>query len=620
MRRALAIGLVSLAACQDRSEVDPTAPASPAGASAVDPMHVVSALEAGVSPDALERLRDLVAGLVRDGETAGIELLVVQSDRTVLHEAFGDVERNVERCARSLARPLLGTAALMLVDDGALELDARVADHVPQLDAEDQRATTIEELLGRPGDAGAVAALVGAASGAPAQGFVRARVLEPLGMDASALVPGEGLCTTAVDFAKLLRFWLDKGRAGRERLLSMRCSRAALRAGPHSAGEPTGFEHVRSAYGLGLQLRLRGDELFAYGCSGPDGAHAWAFPRRNALAIYFTSSGGDAIAPRVEAALGELFFGPPFDPNSLAPPLDEYLGLYSAGPDSLYTAIVPAGTGLGLELVGSSIMPLTYAGSDRWRMVLPSEIVTFDRAADGRVVGYRASARSGRRLEPDPSLPSAEDVVARVVAAHGLDQLDETALRIHARTSNDANGIAGSMRILLASGGRFRVDFDGGSVFERTSFDGDFVRYASSMEAGGVLDETSGTLTRIDSLAGALGDWRWLFDEIEVVQRSVLGEPVLVVRVTGAGRASTRYVSEATGRVLGDDCVLAVPFVAVPLGQRARYSDYREAGPTTLPHWITIECEHPLIGTTFIEVEWVELDVELSDDTFELVD
>lgn len=203
-----------------------------------------TALAEGLSPDALAGLSDLVQAFVDDGEVVGAELLVIQSGRTVLHQAYGwsdlDAELPMQTdsvfCVRSMTKPLIGTAVLMLVDDRQLKLDDEVAAYLPSFDVEGARAITVEQLLrhtsGLPmsliaradldalfadGGIAAVAALggahgpetppgtafeysdqgtdtltalIGAVTGAPPEDFIRTRILEPLGMTSSTCLMG----------------------------------------------------------------------------------------------------------------------------------------------------------------------------------------------------------------------------------------------------------------------------------------------------------------------------------------------------------------------------------------------------------------------------------------------
>ncbi|MFN0244581.1 MAG: serine hydrolase domain-containing protein [Planctomycetota bacterium] len=192
-----------------------------------------TALEQGISPEILAGLGELVRSFVETDEIVGAELQVIVHGRTVLHEGYGwrDREERVPMkpggvfCVRSMTKPLIGAATWMLVEDGRLKLGDRVAKYLPAFEGEGLRDVTIEQLLhhesglplslimaddprkltsvravadrakGRaldfaPGTAfqysdqgtDTLTAVIEVVTGAPAEDFVRARLLEPLGM------------------------------------------------------------------------------------------------------------------------------------------------------------------------------------------------------------------------------------------------------------------------------------------------------------------------------------------------------------------------------------------------------------------------------------------------------
>ena len=109
----------------------------------------------GLSSAALRELCQVVEGYLRDNKIVGAELLVIKNRKTVLHEALGwkDAERRVsmERGTlfniRSMTKPITGTAAQMLIDQGLLSLSDVAAKYLPAFDNEKSRGITIEHLL-----------------------------------------------------------------------------------------------------------------------------------------------------------------------------------------------------------------------------------------------------------------------------------------------------------------------------------------------------------------------------------------------------------------------------------------------------------------------------------------
>lgn len=120
-----------------------------------EPFPAAEPASQGVSPAGLERLSDLVAGFVEAGEIVGAELLVIRNRRTVLHEVFGQDDSAADRpmargtifSIRSMTKPLVGAAAQLLLDEGALALSDPVASHLESFDNDRSRAVTVEHLL-----------------------------------------------------------------------------------------------------------------------------------------------------------------------------------------------------------------------------------------------------------------------------------------------------------------------------------------------------------------------------------------------------------------------------------------------------------------------------------------
>jgi CubicO group peptidase (beta-lactamase class C family) len=189
--------------------------------------------DVGLDAAKLTALADLATGWVEDDRIVGAELLIVKNRRTVLHRTVGwsDREARIPMHRRSLFRlrsmtkPFTGTAALMLVEEGKLALDAPVSRYLPSWDNERSGRITVEQLLthhsgfeqgGWPAPAASypnlravvdaageqgpqhppgerflysdansftLGALVAQLSGMPIERFIETRILAPLGLD-----------------------------------------------------------------------------------------------------------------------------------------------------------------------------------------------------------------------------------------------------------------------------------------------------------------------------------------------------------------------------------------------------------------------------------------------------
>lgn len=224
-----------------------------------------SAIGEGISPDSLAKLDELIQGFVDDDEIVGAELLVIKNGRSVMHNAYGwrnreeqlPMETGSVFCVRSMTKPLIGSAILMLVDEKQLKLDDPVAQYLPAFDVESTRTITIEQLLNHnsglpmslimgknlqelegiqavadlgagyaldfePGSAfqysdqgtDTLTALLEVVSEMTAAEFVQTRILDPLGMQDSATVMltdnplrERGCCKYAGTRKAWTRFW-----------------------------------------------------------------------------------------------------------------------------------------------------------------------------------------------------------------------------------------------------------------------------------------------------------------------------------------------------------------------------------------------------------------------------
>jgi CubicO group peptidase (beta-lactamase class C family) len=119
----------------------------------------------GLSEEKLEKVNEIMNGLVRDRHIAGGIVLIARHGKVVFHEPYGrmhlDDDRPVERDTifriYSMSKAITSAAALVLVDDGKLDLNAPVSKYLPEfknlkvLDGEKERdvqhAMTVTDLF-----------------------------------------------------------------------------------------------------------------------------------------------------------------------------------------------------------------------------------------------------------------------------------------------------------------------------------------------------------------------------------------------------------------------------------------------------------------------------------------
>ncbi len=109
----------------------------------------------GLSAAAVRQVAREVEEYVRNGTIVGAELLIIKNRKRILHEVFGDRDREGKRAMergtifniRSMTKPLTGVAMQMLADERKLRLDDAVAKYLPGFDNDKSRTITIAQLL-----------------------------------------------------------------------------------------------------------------------------------------------------------------------------------------------------------------------------------------------------------------------------------------------------------------------------------------------------------------------------------------------------------------------------------------------------------------------------------------
>jgi len=118
-----------------------------------------SSLEGGVTlkvdGSAITRTTTLIKSLVGQDAIVGAVLYVEHGEEVLAYQAFGssDREKGLEMTPdaifrmRSMTKPLVGTAVLMLVEEGRVRLEDRIARHLPAFDNPEKRDITVFHLL-----------------------------------------------------------------------------------------------------------------------------------------------------------------------------------------------------------------------------------------------------------------------------------------------------------------------------------------------------------------------------------------------------------------------------------------------------------------------------------------
>lgn len=109
----------------------------------------------GLPADTAQRFADALHRWVDRGWVVGAELLVVKDRQSVAHEQAGWADREGRLAVapntifeiRSMTKPFVGTAAMMLADEGRLSWSDPVSRYLPTFDRPGSRWVTIELLL-----------------------------------------------------------------------------------------------------------------------------------------------------------------------------------------------------------------------------------------------------------------------------------------------------------------------------------------------------------------------------------------------------------------------------------------------------------------------------------------
>lgn len=670
------------------------------------------------SPEALEKLNQLVRNLVADEDVVGAELLVIQNGTPILHEAYGWRDREAELpmkngsvfCVRSMTKPLIGTSILMLVEDGKIKLSDPIAQYLSAFDVDGKREITIQHLITHtsglpmstimnmdlstvdsiqsvaelggkdelefePGTAfnysdqgtDTLTALIEVAAGMAAADFVQTRILDPLGMTESATMmtkdhplrargcakymgmPGfwnpfwntqqdslfpfflgsQGLYSTLSDYARFTNLWLNNGRVGNQQLLNPELMAQALTPSPYPLGSPTGLPGSRTEYGSLMQLWTApatsnengARKVVAFGHTGSDGTHAWVFPEQNALVFYFTQSRGTLTGLKVEAALGELFLGVPVpELQETTPPLEPYLGYYWEHDDDNYMAIVREDESLAVEVPGKALVAMDYVGNDSWKIEDSGETLVFERAESGEVTGFQNGSDHQVRFTPSPDLPTVAELEVLHQAAHHLELLESVGpLRLNSTIDFVSLGMKGEESSLYAWPDRFRMDALVGAEFEHMAVLGNKVSYHSRLKPSAIIEGILADQIRLGHHLARLGQWSLWYPHMEVIQQLERGgKTLLLVRAGDTSRtAPTLFVDADTGIVLGEDSIAYVEGMG-RLGQRLRFSDFREISGMLLPFSIKMKYANRMIGTVTSTVQDYELGEVVADDVFTL--
>ncbi len=535
------------------------------------------------------------------------------------------------------------------------------------------------ELLFEPGtgfqysDAGSdtLGAIVTQVSGIPAEQFIQQRILKPLNMHDSVTLLGENesvkaripsaysggtaswskhwepsdppifplfltsqsLYSTTVDYAKFLSLWMDEGQANNSQLLSQQAVKRALTAANKMGEYPNAMDGLDTYYGQQWLLYSSDDETelsepVMFGHDGSDGTHAWVWPEQDLMVLFFTQSRGTLAGIGLQQSLQQLVSGPA-DVSATADlqgdnPVEQVAGIYwDQSVSHAYYVVTPHNNGLILRRPGK--MQIIFKPGDQPDQYVHESgaqaSIEFERADDGSVKGMHTFF--GEEVEYDPrhvpveGLPSAEQVVAMVQQAHGIDNLASLGV-VQMRGTMDFidRKISGSINTLFDLQ-RTRTDVQIASSEQTIVINAD--KGWSEASATGV-DLLSGRILQQELLGQTrvlYGNWMDYYDHVEVLKRVHFREASLIMlRVaTEQGIESAMFVDEESGLLIRKDDLLQVPGMGI-VGTQSLFEDYRDVGGMKLSFDNITRYASQFIGRVVMKVEEAATGVEVADDTF----
>ncbi len=143
-----------LAACTRQSDVETSNP---------DEFFTVNqSNEKTVITDKFDNILSLINNWVVDGEIVGAQLLVIENQNILINESYGWMDKELDIPMendtifriRSMTKPITGTAALMLVEQGSLSLSDPVSKYLSAFDNDKSRMITVGHLITHTGGFG----------------------------------------------------------------------------------------------------------------------------------------------------------------------------------------------------------------------------------------------------------------------------------------------------------------------------------------------------------------------------------------------------------------------------------------------------------------------------------
>ena len=116
---------------------------------------LLSVATSAIAQDVSSSIREALEPFVKDGEISGAVTLVARNGKIVSHEAIGKSDLDTGRTMQkddlfwiaSMTKPIVGVAAMMLVDEGKLDVHEKVETYLPEVQGLLDGGRKIEDIL-----------------------------------------------------------------------------------------------------------------------------------------------------------------------------------------------------------------------------------------------------------------------------------------------------------------------------------------------------------------------------------------------------------------------------------------------------------------------------------------
>ena len=449
----------------------------------------------------------------------------------------------------------------------------------------------------------------------------------------SSVAPAGVINSNVLDMVNWIRFLLDGGRHRGRRLVSadnlQEIWKAQIPVAPNVA------------YGFGWLLRESNGRRVIEHNGNVDGfaAEVVLFPEKNAGFVILANVTATPLQQLSVSMVWEALFGHKGDegtgkaaatheqqaavemtPQELKP----YLGDYHLGAAGTFLTVLIQEGKLAVDMPGQSAYTLRWPNQEgKWVFELTNEMVLqFHR--EGQEVISATFHLFGTELElthqKRPSdLPTVAVLMELLHKDFDLDRFDSIR---NIRMTGDVHfvhqGLSGKATIISEGTDRYILTFDLGR-FGRIQAALDGAR-AWTQSFSSPAEQVHGAFFEQVALQHPfvfIKDWRDLYAEVEIVGRDEFnGEQAYVVRTKAEHLpVSTKYVSVATGRLLGEDTSEVAKGIGA-LPTRLKYEDYRDVYGIPIPFRTTSESE--FTGRIVVQIKHIKTNLDLAKDSFTL--